>query len=100
MARKTRRTDESEKSVAKAYLGATRQNFVWGMIRAIETSVADTCLIPVQDLLSLPAASRMNLPSRAAGNWIWRCPENALTPDIAARLAALAEATDRDQQPA
>lgn len=88
---------KAEKSAARAYLGATSQNFVWAMIRAVETSVADTCIVPVQDLLSLPAASRMNLPSRAAGNWIWRCPENALTPDIAAKLAALAEATDRDQ---
>lgn len=89
-----------EKSAAKAYLGATRQTFVWAMIRAVQTSVADTCIVPVQDLLQLPAASRMNLPSRAAGNWTWRCPESALTPDIAEKLAALAEATDRDQPPA
>jgi len=88
---------KAEKAAAKAYLGATRQNFVWSMIRALETSVADSCLIPVQDLLCLPAASRMNLPSRAAGNWTWRCTENVLTADIAAKLAALAEATDRDQ---
>lgn len=88
---------KTEKSAAKAYLGATRQTFVWSMIRAVETSVADVCIIPVQDLLNLPAGSRMNMPSRADGNWAWRCPEGSLTPDIAARLAALAEATDRDQ---
>lgn len=86
-----------EKAAAKAYLSATRQNFVWAMIRAVETSVADICIIPVQDLLGLTAESRMNMPSRAAGNWAWRCPANALTPDIAAKLAALAESTDRDQ---
>lgn len=88
-----------EKAAAKAYLGATRQSFVWDMIRAVETSCADTCIVPVQDLLSLPENARMNMPSRAAENWIWRCPEDALSPDLAAKLAALAEATDRDPSP-
>lgn len=85
-----------EKTAAKAYLGVTRKDFVWAMIRAVETSVADICIIPVQDLLCLPAEFRMNMPSRAAGNWTWRCPEGALTPAIAATLSDLAEVTDRD----
>jgi len=88
---------KAEKAAAKAYLGATRQSFVWDMIRALETSIADTCIVPVQDLLSLPTSARMNMPSRAAGNWTWRCLPNALTPEIAAKLAALAEVSDRDQ---
>ena len=91
---------KTEKAEAKAYLGASRKDFVWAMIRAVETSVADICIVPVQDLLCLPSEARMNMPSRAAGNWTWRCPEDALTPEIAAKLAALAETADRDQQPA
>jgi 4-alpha-glucanotransferase len=87
---------KAEKAAAKVYLGTKRKDFVWSMIRAVETSCADVCVVPVQDLLCLPAESRMNMPSRAAGNWTWRCPENALTPEIAARLASLAAATDRD----
>jgi 4-alpha-glucanotransferase len=86
---------KAEKAAAKAYLGASRKDFVWAMIRAVETSVADICIVPVQDLLCLPEEARMNMPSRAAGNWTWRCPENALTPEIAARLAALADSSDR-----
>ena len=88
----------AEKTAVKAYLGASRKDVVWAMIRAVETSVADICIIPVQDLLTLPEDARMNLPSRAAGNWTWRCPESVLTPELAAKLAALAEATDRDLQ--
>lgn len=88
-----------EKVAAKAYLGAARKDFVWAMIRAVETSVADICIVPVQDLLCLPAESRMNMPSRAEGNWTWRSPEGALTPEIASRLAALTELTDRDLSP-
>jgi len=87
---------KAEKAEAKAYLGTSRKDFVWAMIRAVETSVADICIVPVQDLLCLPEEARMNMPSRAAGNWIWRCPENALTHEIAAKLAALAETADRD----
>jgi len=87
----------AEKSAAKAYLGASRKDVVWAMIRAVETSVANICIVPVQDLLCLPEDARMNMPSRAGGNWTWRCPEGALTPEIAARLAVLAETADRDQ---
>ncbi|MFZ0662682.1 MAG: 4-alpha-glucanotransferase [Acidobacteriaceae bacterium] len=90
---------KAEKAAAKAYLGATRQNIVWAMIRAVETSVADICIVPVQDILALPAKARMNMPSRADGNWSWRCPEGALTAALAEKLAALAEACDRDQPP-
>ncbi len=93
-------SNKVEKAAAKAYLGTTRKDFVWAMIRAVETSVADICIVPVQDLLCLPAESRMNMPSRAAGNWVWRCPEDALTPGIAAKLAELAETTDREQHSA
>lgn len=85
-----------EREAAKHYLGATRKDFVWAMIRAVETSVADICIVPVQDLLCLGEGARMNMPSRAQGNWAWRCPDDTLTPEIAQRLAALAETTDRD----
>lgn len=89
---------KAEKAAAKGYLGVARKDFVWAMIRAVETSVADICIVPVQDLLCLPAQARMNMPSRAAGNWAWRSPEGALTPGLAARLAELAAVTDRDQR--
>ena len=69
---------------------------VWPLIRAVATSVADTCLVPVQDLLELGSEGRMNVPSRPQGNWSWRCPEDALSPELAAKLAALAAVTDRD----
>ncbi|HTV04290.1 MAG TPA: 4-alpha-glucanotransferase [Acidobacteriaceae bacterium] len=87
---------KAEKAAAKVYLGTLRKDFVWAMIRAVETSVADLCIVPVQDLLCLPEEARMNMPSRAGGNWRWRCPENALTSEIAAKLGALAETADRN----
>jgi 4-alpha-glucanotransferase len=38
----------------------------------------------------------MNVPSQIAGNWTWRLQSGALTPELAAKLATLAEGTDRD----
>jgi 4-alpha-glucanotransferase len=35
-------------------------------------SVADTVIIPFQDLLGLPGEARMNVPGTASGNWDWR----------------------------
>ena len=35
-------------------------------------SVADTAIIPMQDVLELDGKSRMNTPGTATGNWDWR----------------------------
>jgi 4-alpha-glucanotransferase len=56
-------------------------------------------VVPAQDLLELDGKARMNTPSVAQGNWSWRVPEGALTPELAARLAKIAEVTDRDNDP-
>jgi 4-alpha-glucanotransferase len=56
-------------------------------------------VVPAQDLLELGAESRMNTPARAEGNWSWRASETSWSPELATRLAALAEATDRDNDP-
>ncbi|MGD0830315.1 MAG: 4-alpha-glucanotransferase [Terracidiphilus sp.] len=88
-----------ERDAVEALVGPVDQRPVWPLIRALEASVAQIALIPAQDLLELGAEARMNTPSVAAGNWSWRAPESSWTPDLAARLAALAEVTDRDNDP-
>lgn len=91
-----RTASPTEKAAVQAYLAAG-DDVVWPLIRAVAASVADICLIPVQDILELDSSARMNIPSRPAGNWSWRLAEGALTPALAQKLAALAEVTDRDQ---
>ena len=41
----------------------------------IYASVAKTAIIPIQDLLGLGAAARMNAPASVKGNWSWRLTE-------------------------
>jgi len=90
-----------EKAAVRAYVQcepqAAGESPVWPLIRAVATSVADIALYPVQDILEIGSEARMNVPSRANGNWSWRCPEHALTPALAERLTALTEVTDRDK---
>jgi 4-alpha-glucanotransferase len=71
-------------------------DIVWAMIRAAARSVANLCIFPLQDVLHLGSEARMNTPAEGSGNWTWRYGMNALHPDIAAKLAALMEMTDRD----
>ncbi len=88
---------ETEKAAARTYLGVKDNDVVWPLIRSTARSVADLVLYPVQDILELGSEARMNVPSHPTGNWSWRCAENALTPELAQKLGALTEVTDRDK---
>ena len=88
-----------ERSTVETYTGMKDYRPVWPLIRAVEASVARIAVIPAQDLLELGAEARMNTPAVPAGNWSWRAPESCWTPELAACLAALAEITDRDNDP-
>ncbi len=72
------------------------------MIRLAQSSTANLCVVPLQDVLSLGNEGRMNVPSYGDGNWTWRYAPGSLRPELAQKLAALAEVTDRqpsiDQQ--
>ena len=41
------------------------------MLRLAQSTNADTCIIPIQDLLGLDSSSRMNAPGTIEGNWQW-----------------------------
>jgi len=63
---------EPERGEVCDYLGAAAEKGADAVVRAALMSVADTVVIPFQDLLGLPSAARMNIPGTAAGNWEWR----------------------------
>jgi 4-alpha-glucanotransferase len=72
------------------YLDSDGEEINWDMIRAVSASVADTAIVPLQDVLGLGNDARMNLPASTDGNWKWRFYEGDLTEEIAARLKNLA----------
>ena len=62
-----------DKSFAKRYLDIrSPKDAVNKMLRAGLGSVADTCIVPMQDYLELGAEARMNFPSTMGNNWKWR----------------------------
>jgi 4-alpha-glucanotransferase len=87
---------EHERLGALAYLGPVRSwGIHWDLIQLALSSVANQAIIPVQDLLGLDTQARMNVPSKAEGNWAWRYQFGALTPEIRDRLKMMTETFGR-----
>ena len=86
---------EAEKLLARMYLGDDCVDVAWALIRAAYTSVAETAIVPLQDILGLGSEARMNRPGAGVDNWSWRFPAGALTRPIADRLRRLAEISGR-----
>ncbi len=84
-----------ERQRAMAYLGSDDRAFNWTLIRAAMASVADSAIVPLQDVLGLGSEARMNLPGTVGTNWTWRYTPGALTDEHAARLAQMAQLYER-----
>ena len=80
-----------EQKAVLAYFDRSKDEIVWQLVLCALSSVADYCIIPMQDLLELPSDARMNIPGVAGGNWSWRCPADAFTGKLAAKLARATE---------
>ncbi|HKT89578.1 MAG TPA: 4-alpha-glucanotransferase [Candidatus Sulfotelmatobacter sp.] len=90
---------EHEKRNAEAYLGKCDDGVHWAFIRGAQCSPASLSIIPLQDVFGLGSEARMNTPSLYGGNWRWRFDESRLTSDVAAKLALLADVSDRLPKP-
>ncbi|WP_425614659.1 4-alpha-glucanotransferase [Anatilimnocola sp. NA78] len=84
-----------ERNLVLSYVGGDGSEIHWDMIRQALGSVADTAIVPMQDLLGLGSSARMNLPGTGTGNWRWRMKPGALTSAIEKRLALLTKIFDR-----
>ena len=85
-----------ERAAARNYLGPLADSEIhWAMITALSQSVARTLLIPLQDVLGLDSAHRMNTPGQASGCWTWRFEWSQVGAAPAHRLKAMARAHGR-----
>ncbi|HIT73038.1 MAG TPA: 4-alpha-glucanotransferase [Candidatus Fimicola cottocaccae] len=55
-------------------------------ICAVMGSVAKTCIIPIQDWLSLDNSARINTPSTLGNNWKWRLDRNQFTEELSNKI--------------
>ena len=93
----TRTPDDvrKERAFAKAYLGFQDEPINWVFIRAVMASVANTAIVPLQDVLGLGSEARLNLPGTSNGNWRWRSKPEALSDDHTFRLKDFVRMYDR-----
>jgi 4-alpha-glucanotransferase len=84
-----------ERENCLTYLGGDGREIHWDFIRAALASVADTAIIPLQDVLGLDSSARMNTPASTSGNWAWRFGRDALTGEPGTRLRELTRLTAR-----
>jgi len=70
---------EADLEMAKKYLNAKdNEGLNWNMIRAAQMSVADTCILTMQDLIGLKSEGRINTPSTLGENWKWRISDGCI----------------------
>ena len=89
---------DKERKHCLEYLASDGREINWDMIRAAMASVADTAIIPMQDLLGLGNEARMNLPASTEGNWSWRMKSDAIDELMKHRLLDLTELYGRNSQ--
>jgi 4-alpha-glucanotransferase len=79
----------TERAFAMRYLNSSGDEIHWDMIRLAFMSVADTAIIPLQDILGLDSRARMNTPGTPEGNWTWRFTKGQIDSHARNTLAEL-----------
>jgi 4-alpha-glucanotransferase len=88
---------EKERAAARAYLGPLVDTEIhWAMMQSLSQSIARTAIFPMQDVLGLDGAHRMNTPGLAQDCWQWRFEWRQVGTQ-AQRLADLTHAHGRNR---
>lgn len=90
--------DDESRAFAEEYMNNAAtpdKEKYWDFVRMAMLSVADTCVIPVQDYLGLDKEARINKPSTLGGNWLWRMTEGMLTDEVIEKIHRLTEISAR-----
>lgn len=84
--------DDGTRRHVGEYLGHPAEPMPWPLIRAAMASVAEMAIVPMQDVLALDGAHRMNVPGTTGnGNWRWRFDWRQVPDDLAARLLRMTQ---------
>ena len=89
---------EGERDFTRRYINSMNTDFgglTWDLIREAYRSVADLCIIPLQDYLCFGKEARINTPGAPDGNWQWRLRPNFLSQELASSIRGLAEVYSR-----
>jgi 4-alpha-glucanotransferase len=73
----------------REYFQLNGSSSAWPMIRVALATASRLAIVPIQDLLDLPAASALNQPGTAEGNWQWRYTDEQMERLVAEKLETL-----------
>jgi 4-alpha-glucanotransferase len=90
------RLPEEVRGQLREYFATDGMDIAGTLVRAAFASVADTAIVPMQDVLRLGGEHRMNLPGTASGNWSWRFAWSQVGPWPADQLRRMAELYGRN----
>ncbi len=83
--------DEQTRAHLFDYLGGGPERMPELLVRAAFASVARLAVLPMQDVLELGGADRMNQPGVAEGNWRWRFRWEQVGPGVVTHYRHLLE---------
>jgi malto-oligosyltrehalose synthase/4-alpha-glucanotransferase len=77
-----------DKKRLQSYAGTkvTESNVHKVLSRLAYASIAQTVILPLQDVIGLGEESRMNTPGSKEGNWLWRFSADQVTPEMERQL--------------
>ena len=91
-------TDQQQQYINDYTHRSEDESICQAMIRQLFATVSNTAIATMQDVLDLPASSRMNVPSTIGGNWQWRMQQSELTQDKKDFLAKMTTLYQRANQ--
>ncbi|MBM7642525.1 4-alpha-glucanotransferase [Streptococcus loxodontisalivarius] len=91
--------DEEQQAFVDAYTNRKEDESVTQMmLRELFSTVSNTAIASMQDVLDLPAESRMNIPNTLGGNWVWRMTKDDLKQEHKDYLLKITELYARGTQ--
>lgn len=84
--------DKKVKDHIFEYFGISKgDDYVWSLIRGAMSSVADLCVVQIQDYLGYGAGHRINCPGNPMGNWTWRLVKGDIKKDLTKKIRHITE---------
>jgi len=85
------KASEETRDHHRRYMNVSGNDPSWELIRLAYSSVAETVIVPIWDVMRLDGDNRMNTPGVASGNWQFRYTKDMLQADLAGGLNYLAQ---------
>ncbi len=80
---------------ARAFLPNRWRPFAWAAMAHVLAGPSRLAIVPMQDVLALGSAARMNVPGTDRGNWRWRMVPGEASAAVAKRLRKLVAESGR-----